>query len=79
MVSIKLGQGNKHEAEKIFGNAVSVITILGIFFPALMLVFLDQILVVLGATTPEVFDYAKQFTTVILLGSIFQFFSFGLK
>lgn len=78
MVSIKLGQGHKHEAEKIFGNAVSAITILGITIPIVTLLFLDPLLIFLGAT-PEVFDYAKQFTTIILLGSVFQFFSFGIN
>ena len=79
MVSIRLGQGNKHEAEKILGNAVSAICILGIALPCIMLLFLDNILIALGATTPEVFNYAKQFTTIILTGSIFQFFSFGIN
>ena len=78
MVSIKLGQQNHDEAEKILGNAFALSFLLGIIIPAIMLVFLDPILLFLGAT-PDVFDYAKQFTSVILFGSVFQFISFGLN
>lgn len=78
MVSIKLGQQNHEEAEKILGNAFAASFVLGIIIPAIMLVFLDPILLFLGAT-PDVFDYAKQFTSVILFGSVFQFISFGLN
>ena len=78
MISIKLGQQNHEEAEHILGNAFASLVVLGAGIPALMLLFLDPILRFLGAT-PDVFDYAKQFISIILLGSVFQFISFGLN
>lgn len=78
LVSIRLGQQDREGAEKILGNAVSSIVILGIVIMVVTLIFLDPILRFLGAT-PDVFDYAKQFTTIILLGTVFQFISFGIN
>lgn len=78
LVSIRLGQQKHDEAEKILGNAFAAIVIMGLAISGSMLYFLDPILKFLGAT-PDVFDYAKQFTTVILMGSVFQFISFGIN
>ncbi len=78
MVSIKLGRGDKNEAEKILGGAVALTVVLGFAFTFIGLLFLDNILVFLGATA-EIFNYAKSFMTVILIGSVFQFFSFGMN
>jgi putative MATE family efflux protein len=78
LVSIRLGQQKIDEAEKILGNAFVTMIIMGIVISLPMLIFLDPILIFLGAT-PDVFDYAKQFTTIILIGSVFQFLSFGIN
>lgn len=78
LVSIRLGQGKPDEAEQILGNAFSALVLLGIVISVSMLLFLDSILMFLGAT-PDVFGYAKQFLSVILLCSVFQFISFGLN
>lgn len=78
LVSIRMGQGRLDEAEVILGNAFSALIIFGLVFSGLMLLFLDPILVFLGAT-PDVFDYSKQFLFVILVGSVFQFISFGMN
>lgn len=78
LVSIRLGQQKKDEAEKILGNAVSVMILMGIVIGGGLSLVLDPLLVILGAT-PDVFDYAKDFTSIILLGSIFQFISFGIN
>ena len=78
MISLKLGQQKKDEAEQILGTAFAASTVMSLVISAIVLIFLDPILIFLGAT-PDVFLYAKQFSTVIVLGSIFQFFSFGLN
>ncbi len=78
LISIRLGQRNHDEAEKILGNAVASIVVLGLVISVGTLAFLDPILIFLGAT-PDVFDYAKQFTSIILLGTVFQFVSFGIN
>jgi putative MATE family efflux protein len=78
LISLKLGQQRRDEAEQILGTAFAMTIILGVGISAVVLVFLDPILRFLGAT-PDVFGYAKQFSTVILIGSTFQFISFGLN
>jgi putative MATE family efflux protein len=78
LVSIRLGQQKHDEAEKILGNAFAAMIIMGLLISTSMLIFLDPILIFLGAT-PDVFDYAKQFTSVILIGATFQFISFGIN
>jgi putative MATE family efflux protein len=78
LVSIKLGQGRHDEAEKILGNAFAAIIAMGLLISGILLYFLDPLLKFLGAT-PDVFDYARQFTEVILCGTVFQFISFGIN
>lgn len=78
LISLKLGQQKREEAEQILGTAFALTFITGIGISMAILLFLDPILRFLGAT-PDVFDYAKQFTTVILIGAVFQFISFGLN
>jgi len=78
LISLKLGQQKRGEAEEILGTAFALTFIFGIGISMIVLLFLDPILRFLGAT-PDVFDYAKQFTTVILIGAVFQFISFGLN
>ncbi|HWQ77789.1 MAG TPA: MATE family efflux transporter [Anaerovoracaceae bacterium] len=78
LISIRLGQQNREEAEKILGTAFALSIVTGIALSAVILIFLDPILIFLGAT-PDVFDYAKQFSTVIVIGAVFQFLSFGMN
>jgi len=78
LVSIRLGQHKHDEAERILGTAVVSIVVMALVITACTLPFLDPILRFLGAT-PDVFEYAKQFTSIILIGSVFQFVSFGIN
>jgi len=78
LVSIRLGQKRLQDAEKILGNAyllaITVMTALSM----LMLAFLDPILIGLGAL-PTVLPYARDFTSIILLGSVFMHIGFGMN
>ncbi|NMC33892.1 MAG: MATE family efflux transporter [Veillonellaceae bacterium] len=78
LVSIRLGQQDKDGAEMILGNAVTLMIILVLLTTAVSLSFLDSLLVLLGAT-PEVMPYARDFSTIILAGSIFMHVSFGIN
>jgi putative MATE family efflux protein len=78
MVSIRLGQKDKDGAELILGNAVLLMIVLVLLTTAVSLAFLDPLLVLLGAT-PEVMPYARDFSTIILGGSIFMHVSFGIN
>ena len=78
LISLKLGQQEHDEAEKILGTAFATSVLMGVVVSVVFLAFLDPILRFLGAT-PDIFDYAKQFSTVILIGAVFQFLSFGMN
>jgi putative MATE family efflux protein len=77
-VSIKLGQQNKGEAEKILGNAFILIIITSIFVTFFGLVFEEPLLKIFGASK-ESLPLAKQFITIILFGTILQNIGFGLN
>jgi putative MATE family efflux protein len=78
LVSIRLGEQKPHEAEIILGNAFTLMVITVLPMTVVSLVFLDTILVLLGAE-PDVLPYAREFTRIILLGSIFMHIGFGLN
>lgn len=78
LVSIRLGEHNKEAAEQILGNALTLVIVLSITLTILFELFLDPILVMLGAE-PDVLPYARDFTHIILLGSIFMATGFGLN
>lgn len=78
LISIRLGEQKKEEAEKILGNAFSLIVLVSITLSAICLIFLDPLLAAFGAS-PEILPYAKQFISIILYGTIFQLIAFGLS
>lgn len=78
VVSIKLGQNKNKQAEKIIGNAYVLTIILSLAVTILGLTFLNPILNLLGAS-PETMPYAKQFATIVLLGTVLQNVGFGLN
>jgi len=78
LISIRLGQKDKDGAELLLGNALSLMIVLVLATTALSLWFLDPLLVFLGAT-PDVMPYARDFSTIILAGSVFMHVSFGMN
>ena len=75
-LSIKLGERNREEAEKILGNALTLSIIISLII--IGLVFLEDILFILGASKDSIF-YAKDYMSVILVGSIFNLVAFSLN
>ena len=71
-ISLRLGEGNKAAAEKTLCNAVILNIIIGFTIMAVMLTFLDDILVLFsgGKASAETLDYAKDFMRIILLGNV---------
>lgn len=69
--SIKLGQGKRDEAGKYMGNALSLTIILGLIYMLVGNLFLESLLIRLGASA-QVLPYAKQYLFIILLGAVFQ-------
>lgn len=78
LVSIRLGQQRKDEAEQILGNAFMLNVIISVVLTILGLVFLDPLLRIFGASG-TVLTYSKQYTSIILYGVIFQNMAFGMN
>ncbi|MBP2652529.1 MAG: mepA 2 [Firmicutes bacterium] len=77
LVSIRLGEQNKDAADLILGNAVTMLLVFVIISTGAALLFLDPLLIKLGAT-PEVLPYTHDFVVVILWGSVFLHLGGGL-
>jgi len=77
LISIRLGQQKQEEAEHILGNALTLFFIIAVVISGSLLFSLDFLLTRFGAS-PAILPYGRQFISIILWGSIFQFISFGL-
>lgn len=78
VVSIKLGQGKSKQAEKIIGNAFTLVIIFSIILSVIGIVYIEPILKILGASK-ETMPYAKQFGVIIIAGILLQNAGFGLN
>lgn len=78
LISIKLGQQKKEEAEHILGNAFTLIIIISLIVTVLGLIFLEPMLLKFGASK-DTLPYAKEYISIILIGAVFQNIGFGLN
>lgn len=78
LVSIRLGQKRRDEAEKIVGNALILLIIISLFLMIFGLIFERKILRSFGAGD-AVIKYAQDYITIILLGVMFQSVGFGMN
>lgn len=78
LISIRLGEQKKDEAEKIMGNAMILLIVLPIITAIVYLLFPNQILLFFGASL-DVLPYARHFTDIIILGSVFSSLGFGMN
>jgi putative MATE family efflux protein len=78
LVSIRLGEQKKREADSILGNTLLLNIALSICFSILCFVFLDKLLFCMGASQQTI-PYARQFIQVILLGNVFTHVYLGLN
>jgi len=78
LISIRLGEQKKEEAEKVAGNAMAMLILLPAFFALLFLIFTEPILVAFGASE-NVLPYAKDFVYIIMFGSVFGSISMGMN
>lgn len=78
LVSIRLGQQNKAEAERILGNAFTLSLLISLGVTVLGLLARDPILALFGAG-PETLGYARQYITIVLWGNVFQGTGFGMN
>lgn len=77
-ISIKLGQSDKQGAEKLLGNAFTLLLITGISLTIIGLIFTEPLLKMFGASD-TIIIYGKEFIQVIFFGCIFNMISFGLN
>ncbi len=77
-ISIWLGRQRKDAAERILGNAATLLTLAAIVITVAGLLFLDPILIVFGASE-TVLPFARDYLRIIVLGSVFQMIGFGLN
>ncbi|MDF2523589.1 MAG: family efflux transporter, partial [Clostridiales bacterium] len=71
LISIRLGEGKKEEAEHILGNALTLIIIVSLGISILGLIFLDPLLRLFGASE-TLLPAARAFMQIILIGTVFQ-------
>ena len=76
-ISIRLGQNRKEDAEKILGNAFTLLFFIMITVMFLGLTFKTDLLYLFGASEATI-GYASDYLTIILYGAIFQGIGFGL-
>jgi putative MATE family efflux protein len=79
MVSLRLGEKRRDDAEMILGNALTLMAVLIFVTTGMFLYFLDDFLIDFLGVAPEVFPYARDFISIILLGSVFMHVGFGLN
>lgn len=60
VVSLRMGEHRQRDAEKILGNAFTLAVMLSVSLAAVILLFLDPILISLGAQ-PAVLPYARDY------------------
>ncbi|MGI6412684.1 MAG: MATE family efflux transporter [Syntrophomonadaceae bacterium] len=78
LISIRLGEQKKEEAEVIAANAMTLLILLPALCSVVFFIFTEPILVAFGAS-PEVLPYARDFTQIIMLGSFLGSISMGMN
>lgn len=78
VISIKLGQGKKDDADKILANSITLSAIIGLILTLIGILFANKILLAFGASDQSLY-YAKSFCNIILLGSVFNIMAFSLN
>ncbi|HWQ41222.1 MAG TPA: MATE family efflux transporter [Desulfosporosinus sp.] len=78
VISIRLGQQRREEAEQIVGNAFVLLVGITLIISLLGYLFMDPLLVSFGASA-DVLPYAKDYIRIILIGAVFQSIGFGMN
>jgi putative MATE family efflux protein len=80
MISMRLGQGRREEAEQALNHCFCLLVLVGLIFMALGLVFIEPILSVLGAQDNSMsLSYAREYFRIILYGAVFSMVGFGFS
>jgi putative MATE family efflux protein len=80
MISMRLGQGRRQEAENALNHCFLLLTIAGLAIMAAEITFLDGILSLLGAQEGSAaVAYARDYYHIILYGQVFMMLGFGFS
>ncbi|MDR0721040.1 MAG: MATE family efflux transporter [Treponema sp.] len=80
MISMRLGQGRRHDAENALNHCLFLLTGIGILFFVLGFIFLEPLLSILGAQDEsQSLDYARRYIKIILYGAPFAMLGFGFS
>jgi putative MATE family efflux protein len=78
LISIRLGQQRKDEAERVLGAALLLLALASLALTVCGWLFVDPLLQFFGAS-PQILPYARDYLQVIVLGTVFQMVGFGLN
>ncbi len=78
LISIKLGENKKEEAEQLLYLCLKYIIIILIIFATLFAIFCDDILEFLNVSS-NVYDMAKQYIMVLIIGSVISIPGYALN
>lgn len=78
LISIRLGQQRKEDAEQIIGNSLTLLIGISVVISLVTYLFMDGLLIQFGAS-PAVLPYARTFLQVLLWGTVFQSIGFGMN
>jgi putative MATE family efflux protein len=78
LVSIRLGEGRKEDAERILGNSFVLLIVISAVLTTLGLIFVEPLLRLFGSSD-TILPYAKQYVSIILAGSVFMGVGFGMN
>ncbi|HQO39917.1 MAG TPA: MATE family efflux transporter [Spirochaetota bacterium] len=78
LVSIELGKKNRERAEKVLGNGIFLMTVISLVLTVAGFITKGPVLHSFGATADTI-EYADQFLTIILAGTIFGLIGNGFN
>ncbi len=78
LVSIRLGQNRKEDADKIASNAIVLLALISSIIAITGLIFLEPLLKLFGASESNL-NYAMDYLRIILIGAPLQAIGFGMN
>lgn len=78
LTAIALGRGDEERAEKLLGNGITLLLVLGVALMTLTALFMDPLLRLTGASDTTL-PYAHSYLSIYLTGTLFVMVTIGLN
>jgi len=78
LASIKLGEGNKPQAERIMGNSFLILIAIAVVTTTVFSIYLEPLLYAFGATDALI-PYSMSYARIYVLGTIFVLLALGMN